>query len=99
MSLFKARDWWRVNCGNEEEFDVGCICTGNVDNDPSGEVKVVTGSFQGMLRIYNPKERDFKVEDLMLEQNLTEPIIQVEAGHFTSNGGISIAVLHPRKLA
>jgi len=72
---------------------------GNVDNDPSGEVKVVTGSFQGMLRIYNPKERDFKVEDLMLEQNLEEPIIQVEAGHFTSNGGISIAVLHPRKLA
>ena len=47
-------------------------------------VKVVTGSFQGMLRIYNPKERDFKVEDLMLEQNLEEPIIQVEVGHFTS---------------
>jgi hypothetical protein len=46
--------------------------------------KVVTGSFQGMLRIYNPRERDFKIEDLMLEQNLEEPILQLEAGYFSS---------------
>jgi len=71
---------------------------GNIDNDPSGNAKVVTGSFQGMLRIYNPRERDFKIEDLMLEQNLEEPILQLEAGLFSSNGGMCIAVLHPRRL-
>lgn len=36
MSLFKARDWWRVQCGSSEEFDGGCLCIGNVDGEPSG---------------------------------------------------------------
>lgn len=37
MSLFKARDWWRTKCGSGEEFDQGCLCLANVDNDPSGK--------------------------------------------------------------
>ncbi|KAK3251108.1 hypothetical protein CYMTET_39543 [Cymbomonas tetramitiformis] len=99
MSLFKAREWWRVNCGHDEEFDKACLCAANVDNDPSEDVKIVVGSFQGYLRIYHPKSPEFKVEDLMLEQNLESPILQVAAGTFTTNGGISLAVLHPRKLS
>ena len=42
----------------------------NLDNDPSGALKLATGSFGGMLRLYYPRERDFKLEDLMLEQNM-----------------------------
>mmetsp|Transcript_22638 Transcript_22638/g.70294 ORF Transcript_22638/g.70294 Transcript_22638/m.70294 type:complete len:843 (+) Transcript_22638:343-2871(+) len=98
MSLFKCREWWRINCGDAEEFDRGCLCVANIDNDPSGEVKIVTGSFQGTLRIYLPRDRDFRVEDLLLEQKLSDPILQVEAGQFSLAGGISLAVLHPRKL-
>ena len=39
MSLFKARDWWSTWAGSEEDFDQGCLCVANVDNDtsPSGK--------------------------------------------------------------
>lgn len=32
MSLFKARDWWSTTVGEEEEFDLGCLCVTNIDN-------------------------------------------------------------------
>lgn len=32
MSLFKARDWWSTTVGEDEEFDQGCLCVGNLDN-------------------------------------------------------------------
>jgi hypothetical protein len=35
--LFKAREWWRVTCGEEEEFDRGCMAVANIDNHPNGE--------------------------------------------------------------
>ena len=34
MSLFKVRDWWSTKCGLDEEFDRGCMCVSNIDNDP-----------------------------------------------------------------
>ena len=39
MSLFKLRDWWsaKPNSEAEEEFDKGCLCVANVDNDPKGQ--------------------------------------------------------------
>jgi hypothetical protein len=38
MSLFKARDWWSTWAGSEEDFDQGCLCVANIDNEssPSG---------------------------------------------------------------
>jgi len=45
-------------------------------------VKIVTGSFHGMLRVYFPHQREYKIEDLMLEQDLGEPILQVATGRF-----------------
>ncbi|KAL6763407.1 PTHB1 N-terminus-domain-containing protein [Haematococcus lacustris] len=100
MSLFKARDWWVTQCGSgAEEFDGGCLCLGNIDNDPHEAVKLATGSLSGILRIYQPKDRDFKPEDLLLEQELEQAILQLELGHFSSMEGMQLAVLHPRKLA
>eukprot|EP00955_Chlamydomonas_euryale_P079354 363290-Chlamydomonas_euryale.AAC.3 len=46
--------------------------------------KIITGSFKGMLRMYVCKERDFKVEDLRLEQELDSAILQITAGRFSS---------------
>ena len=51
---------------------------------PRCTAKIITGSFQGNLRIYKVKERDFKPEDLLLEQQLEGPILQVATGHFSS---------------
>ena len=36
MSLFKTREWWSTVVGEDEEFDTGCLCTGNIDNSNSG---------------------------------------------------------------
>lgn len=100
MSLFKTRDWWCTKCGNGDEFDHGSLAVGNVDDAQDGGVKIVTASFSGMIRVYAPKERDYKVDDLVLEVDLKLPILQVEVGVFVSHTGkTSIAVLHPRKLA
>lgn len=43
MSLFKARDWWATYCGNDEEFDTGCISVSNIDNNgtPSGKCAIL----------------------------------------------------------
>ena len=32
--------WSTVNNVCAQEFDQGCMCTGNVDNDPTGSTKV-----------------------------------------------------------
>eukprot|EP01052_Picozoa_sp_SAG31_P018331 SAG31_NODE_1295_length_8952_cov_8.332957_2_plen_291_part_00 len=98
-SLFKAREWWATSCGASEEFDRGCMCTGNVDNEPSGNAKVVVGSYAGMLRIYFPKQREFNIQDLIIEQSLGAPILQVAVGRFNRSQEYALAVLQPRKLS
>lgn len=46
--------------------------------------KIIVGSYHGILRIYCPKPPNFKPDDLMLEVQLQQPILQVEAGRFVS---------------
>ena len=46
--------------------------------------KVVTGSLQGVLRVFGPKEPEYSPDDLLLEENLGIPILQVEIGRFVS---------------
>ena len=49
--------------------------------------KVIVGSFNGILRIYQPrpaKGENFKAEDVMLEMQMQYPIIQLAAGRFVS---------------
>eukprot|EP00752_Nemacystus_decipiens_P002953 g2744.t1 len=100
MSLFRTREWWSTKLGEGEEFDRGSMAVGNVDNDTSGSLKVVTGSLQGMLRVHHPVKADFRIEDLLLEQDLGAPILQVSIGRFipAASQVEAIAVLHPRKL-
>lgn len=44
--------------------------------------KIVTGSLNGMLRVYCPTQSDFRIEHLLLEENLRRPILQMALGHF-----------------
>jgi len=98
-SLFKARDLWNVKLNQDEEVDRGCMALGNIDNDSSNQDKIVVGSFQGVLRIFNPKGRGFRPEELLLEQQLEAPVLQVLTGKFVSGSkNTFICVLHPRKV-
>ncbi len=101
MSVFQLEEWWSHHISNgSEEFDIGCMAVGNVDNSSPPSTKIVIGSIQGTLRIYNPSHPKFRVEDLMLEQPLGDPILQVCLGNFVPAVAdhIGVAVLHPRKL-
>lgn len=100
MSLFQAREWWSTQAGQDEEFDAGCLCVANIDNEPSGTNKIITGSYQGTLRMYCPKQKEYKIEDLILEKNMEAPILQIGAGRFVQGSReLCLALLHPMKLA
>lgn len=58
------------------------MVAGNVDNDPEEGNKLVTGSLQGMLRVHYPRQSSFRIEDLLLEQDLGTPILQLAIGRF-----------------
>jgi len=49
MSLFKARDWWNVKIGENEEFDLGCMVVGNICNVDSTTTIGIDNSF---IRIF-----------------------------------------------
>lgn len=48
--------------------------------------RIAVGSFSGILRIYNPHHagEGFKPEQLLLEQNLGAPILQLACGKFVT---------------
>lgn len=100
MSLFKVREWWRGAAGSsEDEFDRGSLVVGNVDNNPDREDKIVVGSLSGMLRVYKPTGVGERVEDLLYEEDLGAPVLQLEVGRLADKTKLSLAVLHPLKLA
>ena len=55
---------------------------------------------QGVLRIYYPTKPEYRVEDLLFEDYLKQPILQILSGRFvpSSPDHVGLAVLHPRKL-
>eukprot|EP00931_Biecheleriopsis_adriatica_P004464 TRINITY_DN106128_c0_g1_i1.p1 TRINITY_DN106128_c0_g1~~TRINITY_DN106128_c0_g1_i1.p1 ORF type:complete len:906 (+),score=217.10 TRINITY_DN106128_c0_g1_i1:235-2718(+) len=52
-----------------------------------------------MLRMYYPKQKEYKIEDLILEHNMEAPILQIASGRFVQGSKENcMAVLHPMKL-
>lgn len=99
MSLFSLKEWWSVRQGDGlEEFDQCSMCLGNVDNSPRGRVKIITGSFAGVLRIYQPGGSSYVPSDLLLEQQMPAPILQVAIGKFIPAVPNALAILHPKAL-
>ena len=100
MSVFQLNDWWTVQVSSTEEFDHGSMCVGNIDNAYPAMDKIVVGSLAGMLRIYSPTKPVYRIEDLVIEEDLGAPILQLLMGKFIpSTDSLGLAVLHPRKLS
>jgi hypothetical protein len=70
MSIFQIQEWWATSVGHNEEFHSNSVCIGNVDNTQPEADKIVTGSFEGKLRIYCPQARAFRIEDVLIEKDL-----------------------------
>jgi Bardet-Biedl syndrome 9 protein len=99
MSVFQLHDWWQIQLGESEDFDFGCIAVGNVDNVYPPCNKVVIGSHQGILRVLKPSSSSYKVEDLLLEVDLGQPILQLALGKLIAGVDIiGLAILHPRSV-
>jgi len=113
MSCFKLQEWWSVQAGADEEFAAGAMVVGNLDNAPPSAAgngstdgselapsnKVAVGSLQGMLRVYCPARPEFRVDDLLVEADLGQPVLQLLSGQFLPmSSHLAIAVLHPRSL-
>jgi hypothetical protein len=45
-------------------------------------VKVITGSLQGVLRVHQPHQQGYHIEDILLEAQLDSSILQLAAGNF-----------------
>ena len=96
-SLFKVRDYWSVRYN--EEYDTHSMIVANVDNDKNGMEKIVVGSFQGILRIFYPRQKGFEPHDLLLEKDFGMPILQVIVGNFSpKTKRKQIGILFPKKL-
>ena len=101
MSLFQAREWWSASAGGDEHFEPGCLCVANVCAHAS-DPQILTGSVQGVLRAYAPGaagSQSQSADDLLLEERLSAPILQIETGRFIpGSSDLAIAILHPRML-
>ena len=111
MSIFQLKEWWSsgsldgYGSSQIEEFDVGSLCVGNIDNSTPVADKIITASQTGVVRIYNPNSGPgFKATDLLHQEVLKQPVLQILCGRFlsevgkTSTGYIGLAVLHSKKL-
>jgi Bardet-Biedl syndrome 9 protein len=89
MSLFKARDLWSTQCGEDETFDQVCIITTNLGNQYD---KIIVGSHSGYLRVYQPSlelledgaVNGYKPTDLLIEMHLLQPVLQISVGKLVS---------------
>ncbi|XP_023709246.1 protein PTHB1 isoform X3 [Cryptotermes secundus] len=105
MSLFKARDLWCAQCGDNETFDQASIFTANLG---SRYDKIIVGSHSGYLRVFEPSVELLedgtingnKPTDLVIEMHLPQPVLQISAGKLVSGSqNEHLSVLHPRSVA
>lgn len=88
MSLFKLREFWRVNSHENDCFDQNSMLVSNLN---TGGDYILTGSQSGVLRLYKPSSviienrlSNFCPTDLLFEKNLETPILQLACGRLAS---------------
>lgn len=86
MSLFKCREWWSSQCGENENYSDKCMCIGyHKDTKEEPRDIIFVGSFEGFLRVYDPRPNTTSMQssDMLLETQLALPILAVQAGKFS----------------
>lgn len=89
MSLFKLREFWRIEETENENFDHNSILVTNLN---IGTDYIVTGSHAGVLRVFKPSSiflengalTGFNPTDLLIEKCFDAPILQLACGRLAS---------------
>jgi hypothetical protein len=91
MSLFQAREWWGHGSAEDDTYDSGGMLVAALGSEDGAAVedKIITGSFSGLLRVWQPSGQTMGgaatvAQDLLLEERLNAPILQLAAGRFSS---------------
>jgi len=92
MSLFHALQKWSARHGSGKTVATRAFLAHTFNSEV---VKALTGSLEGTLRIFEPTDKEFAVNDLKLETNLHAPILQLEAGKFLRGSRYGLLVLFP----
>ena len=85
MSLFKTRELWEAQCGLNESFEPFSLCVCGDESSYGQENQIIlTGSLDGFLRVYQPEfSTDDHNTDLLLETQLSSPILALHTGRFS----------------
>lgn len=92
MSLFQSKIWWSTKVSANEEFDGLHMAIGKFGTRDDSQ-RIVVGSFDGKLRVYDPRESPYKPQHLILEKDEGKPILQVCTFKFQEDSGDDLIVL------
>ena len=104
MSLFRTLEWWEQSPSvSSSVYDVHSLVVDSLAGEEEELMQVVVVSMAGLVQIYQPCHRaggESRAEDLLLEQQLSAGVLQVDTGLFlSSQPGKQLALLHPRQLS
>lgn len=100
MSLFQTKVWWSTKVSVDDEFDASHLVVSNIDNDANRSEKIVVASYSGLLKIYQPQFGQYKASHLLYEHKFDEPILQIEAGRYSSmSDQLVLCILHFKTIA
>ncbi|ORX79560.1 hypothetical protein BCR32DRAFT_294364 [Anaeromyces robustus] len=104
--MFRLNKFWQQPLPNSDDdedkkfinnfyLNGGMILAELVENEP---LSIITGCFEGILRIYCPHGHEFVPHDLQLEKKLEQPILNLGFSDFLNTNEKVLAILHPDEL-
>ncbi|XP_068147070.1 LOW QUALITY PROTEIN: protein PTHB1 [Drosophila tropicalis] len=88
MSLFNVCTWWSTQCADSgEHYDVASLLCARFGLETQEKDYIIVGSQTGQLSIYYPHDKGYEATDLMLETQMSGPILGLYAGKFSGNVG------------
>lgn len=86
MSLFESKIWWTTRLSPGVEYDQYHLAVGRFGSSEDNN-RVVVGGYDGLLKVYEPRESGYKPSHLILEKSEGRPILQVLAGRLEEGTG------------
>lgn len=84
MSVFNVCSWWSAQCGDTVgDYDVASLLCARFGLEAQEKDYIIVGSQSGQLSIYYPHANEFDATDLLLETQLSAPILGLYAGKFS----------------